>query len=140
MTKIEETLEASGFDTFAGALRASPYGDVLDGGGYTVFAPSNEAFAKFPSATLDRLLHGDETLMRSVLGYHFATGRVCVRLLRGKRIRAVMYAAGDVIIDGKDGLRVNGANIIKPDIEAGASIVHGIDAVLWPRAPKAALQ
>lgn len=140
MTPIEEALEAAGFMAFAGALRASPYVEVLDGGGYTVFAPSDEAFAKFPEATLDRMMHGDEALMRAVLGYHFAVGKARARIFKGKRFRAVMYASGDVIVDGRNGLRVNGANLTMPDIEVGASIVHGIDGVLWPESSKAGLQ
>jgi uncharacterized surface protein with fasciclin (FAS1) repeats len=57
----------------------------------------------------------------------------------GKRIRAVMYSGGDCIIDGKDGLKVNGANLVTPDIISGACVIHGIDGVLWPREPAAAL-
>lgn len=141
MSSIEATLEASGFSVFARALRASPYNDILAAGGaFTVFAPSDEAFADLPAGELDRMLQGDDALLRAVLGYHFASGKVHTRQFKGKRIRAVMYAAGDVIVDGVNGLRVNGANLIKPDIEAGASIVHGIDAVLRPRAPKARIQ
>ena len=133
---IEDAVEAAGFKVFADALRASPYGEVLDGGGqFTMFAPTDEAFSRFSREALDRLLHDDETLMRAVIGYHFAAGRVPSSRFKGKRIRAVMYAGGDVIIDGKKGLRVNKANLTEPDCVAGNCIVHGIDGVLWPREP-----
>jgi uncharacterized surface protein with fasciclin (FAS1) repeats len=68
-----------------------------------------------------------------VLGYHFAAGKVSTALLSGKRIRAVMQAGGDVIIDGRTGLRVNAARLVKPDLNSRNGVVHGIDALLWPR-------
>lgn len=133
MMSVEEAVEAAGFGAFAEALRTSPYGPVLDAGGpYTVFAPTNAAFAKFPKESLDRLLHSDEALMKAVIGYHFAVGKVGAARFKGKRIRAVMYAGGDVIIDGRKGLRVNRANLTTPDIAVGNCVVHGIDGVLWP--------
>lgn len=138
MSSIEEALESAGFKEFADAMRASPYGEVLDSGGdYTIFAPTNQAFEKFSLESMDRLLHGDEALMLAVMGYHFASGKVMSASLKGKRIRAVMYAGGDLIIDGKNGLHVNGANLIKPDLRAGSCVIHGIDGVLWPREPVA---
>lgn len=134
MSSIEDAVEAAGFSAFANALRETPYGEVLDSGGdYTVFAPTDEAFQKFSADSLDRLLHSDEALLRAVLGYHFASGRVVAASFKGKRIRAVMYAGGDLIIDGRNGLRVNRANLTKPDVIAGPCIVHGIDGVLWPQ-------
>jgi uncharacterized surface protein with fasciclin (FAS1) repeats len=134
MSLIEETLGNAGYTAFANALSASPYSEVLDGGGpFTVFAPTDAAFAMFSSDALDSLLHGDEALMRAVIGYHFAAGRVSSARFKGKRIRAVMYAGGDVIIDGKNGLRVNKANLTAPDLVAGNCVIHGIDGVLWPR-------
>jgi uncharacterized surface protein with fasciclin (FAS1) repeats len=134
MSSIEDAIEAAGFGAFAEALRESPYGEVIDSGGdYTVFAPTNAAFEKFPAASLEHLLHGDEALLRNVLGYHFASGRVRSASFRGKRIRASMYAGGHLIIDGRNGLRVDRANLTQPDVIAGACVVHGIDAVLWPQ-------
>ncbi|MBL8537290.1 MAG: fasciclin domain-containing protein [Hyphomonadaceae bacterium] len=136
MSSIENAIKGAGFTAFAEALRASPYGAVLDGGGaYTLFAPTDEAFQKFSTVSMDVLLRGDEALLRTVIGYHFAAGRVMSASFKGRRIRAVMYAGGDLIIDGKDGLRVNRANLVKPDVIADACVIHGIDGVLWPREP-----
>jgi uncharacterized surface protein with fasciclin (FAS1) repeats len=140
MKGIADAVAAAGFGAFAQALRASPYGEVLDGGGpFTLFAPTDAAFEKSSQASLERLLHGDDALLRVVVGYHFAAGKVLSARFAGKRIRAVMYAGGDCIIDRKAGLKVNGANLVKPDIIAGACVIHGVDAVLWPREPAAAL-
>lgn len=136
MSSVEDALETAGYGAFANALRQSPYGEVLESGGpYTIFAPSDAAFEKFPSEALGRLLHGDEALLRAVLGYHFASGKVMSRQFKGRRIRARMYAGGDLIIDGAGALKVGNAGLVQADLVIGACVVHGIDGVLWPRAP-----
>ena len=136
---VQTAVSAGQFKTLASLLtKAGLVGALEKPGPYTVFAPTNEAFEKFSTASMDALLHGDEALLRAVIGYHFASGKVMSASFNGRRIRAVMYAGGDLIIDGKDGLRVNRANLVKPDIIAGACVIHGIDAVLWPREPAAA--
>lgn len=135
---IVAAAEGAGYATFAAALQASPYVEVLDSGGpFTVFAPTDAAFAKFAHEALDRLLHGDADRLRSVLGYHFVAGKVMAKRFQGRRLRAVMYAGGDVIINGRSGLRVNSANLTEPDILSGACVMHGIDGVLWPHAASA---
>lgn len=126
--------DRSGFHIFANALRASDLATKLEGAGpFTVFAPSDAAFQKFAPAALEQLLNGDREQLNIVLGYHFAPGRVATARLAGKRIRAVMHAGGDVIIDGRTDLRVNAARLVKPDLGARNGVVHGIDGVLWPR-------
>jgi uncharacterized surface protein with fasciclin (FAS1) repeats len=77
-------------------------------------------------------------LLHAVAGYHFAAGKVLSSRFIGKRIRAVTYGGDSVLIDGKNGLRVGAANLVRPDILAGSSVIHGIDGVLWPREPAAA--
>jgi len=137
---VVSVADRAGFYTFASALRSSDHFKTLEGAGpFTVFAPSDAAFKQFSPAALDRLLKEDRDLLNVVLGYHFAAGRVATARFAGKRIRAVMHAGGDVIIDGRSGLRVNTARLVKPDLAAGNGVIHGIDAVLWPRAPAAAI-
>ncbi|MGD9816427.1 MAG: fasciclin domain-containing protein [Hyphomonadaceae bacterium] len=133
-TSIEHDLDAAGFGTFAGLLRKSRYLEALDGGGpFTVFAPSEAAFAKFPHGVMAALQSGDDdVLLRSMVAHHFAAGKVMARRFTGKRIRAAMYGGHSLIIDGRNGLRVDTANLVQPDIVSGESVVHGIDAVLWP--------
>jgi uncharacterized surface protein with fasciclin (FAS1) repeats len=131
---VVSVADRAGFHIFASALRSSDHNGKLEGiGPFTMFAPSDEAFKKFNQAALDKLLNEDRDLLRVVLGYHFAAGKVTTARLAGKRIRAVMQAGGDVIIDGRNGLRVNAARLVKPDLEARNGVVHGIDALLWPR-------
>ena len=132
--------DRSGFHIFAGALRSSAYGELLEGAGpFTVFAPTDAAFEKLSKAARQDLLNGDREHLRVVLGYHIAAGKVGTARLTGKRIRGVMQAGGDVIIDGRANLVVNSARVIKPDLMARNGVVHGIDALLAPREAAAAV-
>ena len=133
---VVSVADRAGFHIFATALRSSDHFKTLEGAGpFTVFAPSDEAFEKFAPAALDKLLNDDAELLNTVLGYHFASGKVATTRFVGKRIRAVMRAGGDVRIDGRTGLRVNAARMVRPDLGARNGVVHGIDAVLWPPRP-----
>lgn len=139
MLNVVSVADRSGFHTFASTLRASDHLKLLEGAGpFTVFAPTDAAFKTLGEDALASLLR-DRELLHQVLGYHYAAGRVATARFEGKRIRAVMRAGGDVIIDGKGGMSVNGAKIVKPDLSAGNGVVHGIDTVLWPRELAAAL-
>lgn len=130
---VVSVADRAGFHIFANALRGSNHFKTLEGEGpFTVFAPSDEAFQKFAPAALDGLLHDDVNLLAVVLGYHFASGKVAMERFVGKRIRAVMFAGGDVRIDGRQDLRVNAARMVKPNLNARNGVVHGIDGVLWP--------
>lgn len=115
-------------------MTASGLSDVLSNGApYTIFAPSDAAFAKFPRRVLERLFGDDLPLLREVVGYHFAAGKVSAARFTGKRIRAVTHGGQPLIIDGKNALRVNDARVTRPDLACGACFIHGIDGVLWPR-------
>lgn len=131
---VVSVADRAGFHIFASALRASEYFPALEGAGpFTVFAPTDSAFNQMTPSALDDFLRRDPDRLHAVLGYHIAAGKVEGSRFTGKRIRAVMHAGGDVIIDGRAGLRVNGASVIKPDLMAGNGVVHGIDAVLAPQ-------
>lgn len=133
LLSVVSVADRAGYHIFAAALRTSRHSALLEHpGAYTVFAPTDAAFEKFPATTLDRLLNRDPELLHTVLGYHLAAGRVETARFTDKRIRAVMQSGGDVIIEGRNALRVNGANVIKRDLRADNGVVHGIDGVLWP--------
>lgn len=137
---VVSVADRAGFHIFAAALRTSDYANLLEGAGpFTVFAPSDAAFGALSAASRDALLNQDRARLRLVLGYHIAAGKVVTARLIGKRIRGVMQAGGDVIIDGRADLRVNEANVIKPDLMARNGVVHGIDALLSPRQAAAAI-
>jgi len=131
MTDIVAALESAGFTAFARALGACGYGDVIKhSGDYTIFARTDGAFLH---AEARAYLKANETLQRPVVGNHLAAGKVLSARFIGKRIRAATLAGGSVVIAGNDGLSVNGAKLVQPDILIGACVVHGIDGVLWPK-------
>jgi uncharacterized surface protein with fasciclin (FAS1) repeats len=120
--------------TFASALRATDHATELSGKGpFTIFAPSDEAFHKFSTQSMDELLEGNGDLFRLLMGYHFANGKVSSARFKDKRIRATMHDGGHLVINGRGGLRANAAHIVEPDIEAANGVIHRLDAVLWPR-------
>ena len=129
---VVSVADRSGYHIFASALRASDHGARLEGeGAFTLFAPSDAAFGAYSPVELEAFLRDRERL-NTVVGYHIAVGCVLAQRFAGKRIRAIMQDGGDVLIDGRNGLRVNAANVTKPDLSADNGVVHGIDAILQP--------
>lgn len=130
----------AGFYIFAAALRSSDHCQMLEEDGpFTVFAPTDAAFCAMSPVVLDTFLRREPERLHLVLGYHLAHGRVGAARFAGKRIRAAMIAGGDVLIDGREGLKANGSRVVKPDLEARNGVIHGVDSVLWPRKPSAGL-
>jgi uncharacterized surface protein with fasciclin (FAS1) repeats len=129
---IVDTAAAAGsFTTLVKAIQAAGLVDTLKGAGpFTVFAPSDEAFAKLPAGTLEGLLK-DKAKLASVLTYHVVPGKVTaadvVKLGRAKTVQGQL-----IQIDAKDGVRVNDAKVVKTDIEASNGIIHVIDSVILP--------
>jgi uncharacterized surface protein with fasciclin (FAS1) repeats len=118
---------SNGLTRFAGAAEDAGLGEVLAGPGpYTVFAPSNRAFA---AASLPR----DKALER-LLAYHVVPGEFTADFLTGVDVNYTTAAGSSLNVDGTgDTLRVNGARVISPDLAAGNGVVHVIDRVLDPR-------
>lgn len=136
---VVSVADRAGFHIFASALRGSNYFAKLEGTGpFTVFAPTDAAFRALEPVALEKLLNREGGGTDAFLGYHFAAGKVVAAQFRGKRIRAVMQAGGDAVIEGRDGLRVNAASVCKPDMMAGNGVVHGIDSLLRHRTVTAA--
>ena len=137
MNTTESAIEAAGYGMFARLLGASQLGGLLQGDEvYTIFAPADAAFDKFPGGSIDALMKNAD-LTRAVAAYHLALGKVMAKRFAGVRIRANTVGGQSLIIDGKKELRVNGANLVQPDVMIGTSVLHGIDGVLWPREPAA---
>ena len=130
---IVETAGAAGqFKTLVKAIEAAELVDTLNGSGpFTVFAPTDGAFAKLPAGALDGLLK-DKAKLKAVLTYHVVSGKVMaadvVKLKEAKTVNGQM-----VTIDAKDGVKVNDAKVVKTDIEASNGVIHVIDTVLMPK-------
>ena len=135
MNTIIDVAVADGhFKTLAKALTAAGLIDTLKGAGpFTVFAPTDDAFAKLPAGTLDSLLK-DIPKLTAILKYHVVAGKVAaadVVKLDGKT--ATTLNGGDLEVSTTSGVKLNGAvNVTKTDIAASNGLIHVIDAVLLP--------
>jgi uncharacterized surface protein with fasciclin (FAS1) repeats len=129
---VDTAVAAGSFKTLATALQAAGLVDTLKGPGpFTVFAPTDEAFAKLPAGALEALLKDKQRLV-AVLTYHVVPGRVLAADVV-KMTAARTVQGGRLAIRADDGVTVDGANVVKTDIQAGNGVIHVIDAVLMPR-------
>jgi uncharacterized surface protein with fasciclin (FAS1) repeats len=133
---IDTAVAAGSFKTLAAALTAADLVATLKGPGpFTVFAPTDEAFAKLPAGTVDSLLK-DITKLKAILTYHVVAGKVLaadVMTMDGKSATTVNGAALTISTTG--GVKLNGeVNVVKTDIECTNGVIHVIDSVLLPSA------
>jgi uncharacterized surface protein with fasciclin (FAS1) repeats len=132
MNTIVDTAIANGnFTTLVKAVTAAGLGETLSGDGpFTVFAPTDEAFAKVPKATLDSLL-ADPKALAEVLTYHVVSGKVMASDVANLTSATTVQGA-DVTIDTSNGVMINNAKVITADVEASNGVIHVIDTVLLP--------
>jgi uncharacterized surface protein with fasciclin (FAS1) repeats len=128
---VDTAVEAGSFSTLARALTEAGLVETLKGPGpYTVFAPTDAAFAKLPPGTLEALL-ADKAQLTKVLTYHVVPGKVMASdVVKLDRVQTVQGQT--VQIATGQGVKVNGANIVKTDIEASNGVIHVIDTVILP--------
>jgi uncharacterized surface protein with fasciclin (FAS1) repeats len=131
---IDTAVAAGKFNTLAAAVTAAGLVDTLKGAGpFTVFAPTDEAFANLPAGTVEALL-ADIPKLTAILTYHVVAGKVMasdVVSLNGKSATTVNGA--DVAISTDDGVKLNGSvNVITTDIECTNGVIHIVDAVILP--------
>jgi uncharacterized surface protein with fasciclin (FAS1) repeats len=129
---VDTAVAAGQFKTLATALQAAGLVETLKGAGpFTVFAPTDEAFAKIPQADLQALL-ADKAKLTKVLTYHVVAGKVIaadvVKLKQAKTVEGQ-----SIKIDTSDGVKVDGANVVKTDIMASNGVIHIIDSVILPQ-------
>ena len=128
---VDTAVAAGSFQTLVTAVQAAGLVDTLKGDGpFTVFAPTDAAFAALPAGTLESLLADPEAL-RAVLTYHVLPRELSSSDLEGRR-KAKTVQGQRVRFEGGHGLKVDGANVITADILAGNGVIHVIDAVLLP--------
>jgi uncharacterized surface protein with fasciclin (FAS1) repeats len=132
---VDTAVGAGNFKTLATALQAAGLVDTLKGEGpFTVFAPTDEAFAKIPKAQLDALL-ADKAQLTKVLTYHVVAGKVkaadVMKMTDGRQVKTVSGASFTLGL--KDGVSVDGAKVTATDIKASNGIIHVIDSVILPK-------
>ncbi|BBD60971.1 beta-Ig-H3/fasciclin [Nostoc sp. HK-01] len=128
---IDTAVKAGSFNTLVAAIKAANLVDTLKGAGpFTVFAPTDEAFAKLPEGTVDKLLQ-DIPKLTKILTYHVVSGKV----LSGEVVKlksATTIEGSDVKIDASHGVKVNDATVATADVAADNGVIHIIDTVLIP--------
>jgi transforming growth factor-beta-induced protein len=129
---VDTAIAAGNFTTLAAALQAAGLVNTLKGGRWTVFAPTDEAFAKLPAGTVDELLKPENRQqLRDILLYHVARGRLDAAQVT-KHSGITMANGVRTLINTADGVKINDANITATDIAATNGIIHVIDTVILP--------
>jgi uncharacterized surface protein with fasciclin (FAS1) repeats len=131
---VDTAVEAGSFSTLAAALDAAGLVETLKGEGpFTVFAPTDEAFAKLPEGTVEDLLKPEnKDKLTAILTYHVVAGKVMAADVV-KLDSATTVEGSDVSIKANDmGVMVDGAKVVKTDIAASNGVIHVIDSVILP--------
>lgn len=131
MANLLEAAQQAGFKTLLQAIEATELTEILESPGpYTVFAPTDEAFANLPEGTLESLLQ-DIPKLKRIVAYHVASGDVRAEDLM--EIEEAETVEGSILaIDSSDGIKVNDANVVQSDVLTDNGVIHIIDAVLIP--------
>lgn len=130
---VDTALAAGNFSTLAAALGAAGLIEALKSAGpFTVFAPTDDAFAKIPPQALSELLQPEnKEKLAAILTYHVVPGRVTSQEVANLN-SATTLQGQTVKISKQDGVKINDAKVIAPDVEATNGMIHVIDTVLMP--------
>jgi uncharacterized surface protein with fasciclin (FAS1) repeats len=131
---VDTAVGAGSFKTLVAAVQAAGLVDTLKGTGpFTVFAPSDEAFAKLPAGTVEDLLKPENKDKRiAILTYHVVPGKVMAADVAGKETMAKSVQGGEIKVNGTNGVMVNDAKVVQADIVTDNGVIHVIDAVIMP--------
>jgi uncharacterized surface protein with fasciclin (FAS1) repeats len=128
---VDTAVAAGSFKTLVTAVQAAGLVDTLKGKGpFTVFAPTDEAFAKIPKADLDALLK-DKAKLTAVLTYHVVPAKVMAKDVKAGKVKTVQ--GGELTVATTGGVMVDNAKVVKTDITADNGVIHVIDTVLMPK-------
>jgi uncharacterized surface protein with fasciclin (FAS1) repeats len=133
---VDAAVEAGSFQTLVAALEAAGLVDTLKGEGpFTVFAPTDEAFAALPEGTVESLLEPENRdQLVAILTYHVVPGAVRSGDLAGQELDVETVQGETVAIDATGGaVMVNDATVVQADIEADNGVIHVIDTVIMPQ-------
>lgn len=134
---IVDTAVANGsFKTLVAAVTAAGLGDTLSGAGpFTVFAPTDAAFAALPKGTVEDLLKPEnKAKLAAVLTYHVIPGKVMAADIAGKTLKVKSVQGSEISIDATKGVKVDAATVVTADVACTNGVIHVIDAVILPKA------
>lgn len=131
---VDTAVAAGSFETLVAAVQAAGLVETLKGEGpFTVFAPTDEAFAALPEGTVEELLKPEnQDQLVSILTYHVVPGMVMSGDLSNNMMAATVQG-GEVTIMTEGGVTVDGANVVQADIETSNGVIHVIDGVIMPK-------
>ena len=134
---VDTAMAAGQFGTLVAALKAADLAEALKGDGpFTVFAPTDEAFANLPEGTVETLLKPEnKEQLAAILTYHVVAGKTKSKDLAGKELSVETLNGAEIAIDGTEGVTVAGGKVIKADIYTSNGVIHVVDTVLMPPAP-----
>ena len=129
---VETAVAAGQFDTLVKAVNAAGLADTLKGEGpFTVFAPTDAAFAKLPAGTVESLL-ADKEKLAQILAYHVVAGKVLASDITTGAVPTVQGQSLNVVAD-RGSVTVNEAQVVKADVVASNGVIHVIDTVVLPQ-------
>jgi uncharacterized surface protein with fasciclin (FAS1) repeats len=132
---VDTAQQAGTFNTLLTAAKAAGLVETLKSDGpLTVFAPSDEAFAKLPKGTVEDLLKPEnKQKLAAILSYHVISGKVMSADIKGKKSNVKTVQGGELAVDATSGVKINDANVVTADIAASNGVIHVIDKVVMPK-------
>jgi uncharacterized surface protein with fasciclin (FAS1) repeats len=132
---VDTAVSAGSFNTLVAAVQAAGLVDTLKGEGpFTVFAPTDEAFAKLPDGTVEMLLKPEnKDQLIAVLTYHVIPGKVMSGDIAGKKMMVKTVQGSELSVDAMSGVKVDAATVVTADIETSNGVIHVIDQVVLPK-------
>ncbi len=131
---VDTAIEAGQFTTLVAAVDAAGLVETLKGEGpFTVFAPTDEAFAALPAGTVENLLKPEnKDQLVAVLTYHVVPGKVMSADIAGQSLEVASVQGSELTINATDGVKVDNATVVMADIETSNGVIHVIDQVVLP--------
>jgi uncharacterized surface protein with fasciclin (FAS1) repeats len=131
---VDTAVSAGQFETLVTAVQAAALAETLKGEGpFTVFAPTDEAFAKLPAGTVENLLKPEnKEQLVAILTYHVVPGKIMSSDIAGKKAMVETVQGSELSVDATDGVMVDSATVTSADIEASNGVIHVIDTVVLP--------
>lgn len=132
---VDTAVAAGSFTTLVAAITAADLGATLKGDGpFTVFAPSDDAFAKLPTGTVDDLVKPEnKDKLVAILTYHVMSGKVMAADIAGKTLEPATVNGEALHVDATTDVKVNDATVVTADIDCTNGVIHVIDTVLMPK-------
>ena len=132
---VDTAVSAGSFKTLVAAVKAAGLIETLKGDGpFTVFAPTDAAFAKLPAGTVEDLLKPEnKAKLTAILTYHVLPGKVMSNDIAGKKLDAKTVQGQEISVDATKGVKVNSATVTTADLATTNGVIHVIDTVIMPK-------